>query len=133
MATNSLAQRIAARTHEVQSHAIQWAKVWDTIVESRLKWYLAINWVVFWVIAKIIYIIPNTYLWPKAISFWPNDIYYWNSSGYLPQYPRIFFWWNYVWVESDLFWQLGISIVGVIMFLCLLAHLRESPATTPDS
>lgn len=129
MATANLTQNIAARTFDAWSQQLQWSNVWDTIALGRLKWYLTLTWVLGWLVTKIIYSLPISYLWPKAINFWPKDIYYWNSSGYLPQYPRIFFWGNYLWVESALYHELGLALGGIIVLFFIVACLREQQAS----
>jgi hypothetical protein len=129
MATASRAAKIATTTIGIRSHPLEWRKVWDAVTLGKPKWYLALAWFICWVVAKIVaellYVIPNSYLWPKAMQFWPKDVYYWNNSGYLPQYPRIFFWWNYVWADSDLFLQLGCVVAIILVLLFLAAHVRE--------
>jgi len=134
MATVSRVEKIATTTTRVGSYQLEWRTVWDAVTLGKPKWYLASVWFIGWIVTKIVaeifYIIPGSCLWPKALAFGPKDIYYWNTSGLLPQYPRIFFWWNYLWVDSNLYYQLGCVIAGILVLLFLVAHIRERQIST---
>lgn len=73
-------------------------KVWDTFILGRLKWYLLVVWIIGWIVPGLVGIIRPSWLPDYLVGTWSiSGVRYW----------------------------IGLSLVGVVLFLFLVAYLRE--------
>lgn len=114
-------------------------RYWDIITLGKLKWYLlGIFLLVF--LSKVQY---DTRFFPGSnVPYQYRGQYYFLYTFYKGNYPSYFYnhihslfiehykdwneliWWNYIWVNSDFWRPMGLTLTGVLIFLLLVAYLR---------
>lgn len=102
-------------------------RAFDFLTLGKSKWWFLLGFFLCLVVPKTVYIIGgfNQFLLPRGLGYWPYSVNYWVYSGFLPlRFPDTLFQWAFRWVMSDLYNQIGISLVSILSVILLVAWLR---------